>query len=306
MIRQIDALAFVLALGATSELASAHPGIGIVVDRDGSVFYTDLKQVWRVAPDGTRSIAVPHVHTHELYLAANGDLFGEHVWYEGDATKRWGHRVWKRGLDGTIVDVIPPTVGFLEDYSFVRDARGCMYWAGDGERDAGPRLTIRKRSPDGTVTTLAGGTSGRRDGVGAAAQFVDVRWIAASPDGTVVALDSGSIRRIGPDGTVTTLASGLDTAGWHWLTGEKCHHIMGLCADAKGDVFVAHTDGQRVLKIAPDGKVTTFARSTCGFAPTGVTVAPSGDVYVLEYCGDAARARKIAADGTDRVLGGGK
>ena len=74
----------VLALAATP--LSAHPGIGIVVDSRGNVFYTDLKQVWRIAPDGTRSVAVPGVHTHELYLDAQDNLFGQHLWYEGEAS----------------------------------------------------------------------------------------------------------------------------------------------------------------------------------------------------------------------------
>lgn len=75
--------------------ASAHPGIGIVQDRHGCVFFTDTKQVCKIAPDDTMSVAVPGVHTHELCLDANGNLYGEHLWYEGDASKRWGHRVWR-------------------------------------------------------------------------------------------------------------------------------------------------------------------------------------------------------------------
>ena len=101
--------------------ANAHPGVGIVEDSAGNIFYTDLAKVWRIAQDGTRSIAVPGVHTHELCLDAEDTLYGEHLWYEGDATKTWGHRVWKRTKDGVVRDVIPAREGFLTDYSFVRD-----------------------------------------------------------------------------------------------------------------------------------------------------------------------------------------
>jgi hypothetical protein len=66
--------------------AYAHPGIGIVVDSRGNVFYTDLQQVWRLAPDGKLEVAVPGVHAHELCLDASDNLYGEHLWYEGDRT----------------------------------------------------------------------------------------------------------------------------------------------------------------------------------------------------------------------------
>ncbi len=82
-----------------------------------------------IAPDGRRQIAVPNVHAHELYLDSRGNLYGDHTWYEGTRTKKWGHRVWKRAPDGTITDVIPASEGFLTDYGFTRDSSGTMYWA---------------------------------------------------------------------------------------------------------------------------------------------------------------------------------
>lgn len=91
--------------------AYAHPGIGIVVDSLGNVFYTDLKQVWRMSPDGKIEVAVSGVHTHELYLDASDNLYGEHLWYEGDRTGKWGHYVWKRSPKGVVEKVIPATEG---------------------------------------------------------------------------------------------------------------------------------------------------------------------------------------------------
>src|SRR5262245_63773220 len=110
-------------LAGTSALA--HPGVGIVQDGRGNVYFTDLKQVWKIAPDGQKSIVVPNVHTHELCLDADGNLYGEHLSAEGD---RWRHRVWRLQRDGAVSDVIPTREGFLRDYSFVRDSSGTMYW----------------------------------------------------------------------------------------------------------------------------------------------------------------------------------
>src|SRR5262245_58374851 len=107
-----------------SGAAPAHPGVGIAQDSRGNVYFTDLKQVWKIAPDGQQSVAVAGIHTHELCLDAQDNLYGEHLWYEGDATKKWGHRVWRRAADGSVSDVIAARDGFLKDYSFVRDRAG--------------------------------------------------------------------------------------------------------------------------------------------------------------------------------------
>src|SRR5262245_5755134 len=125
-------------------MANAHPGVGIVQDQRGNVYFTDLKQVWKIAPDGKKSIAVPNVHTHELCLDADDNLYGEHLWYEGDATKKWGHRVWRLAPDGTVKDIEPARVGFLSDDSLVRDRAGNRYWITTNDTKL-----IKKRSPDG-------------------------------------------------------------------------------------------------------------------------------------------------------------
>jgi sugar lactone lactonase YvrE len=293
-------LASLVALALAAPAVSAHPGIGIVVDSRGNVFYTDLKQVWRIAPDGTRSVAVPGVHTHELYLDLEDNVFGQHLWYEGEASDTWGHRVWKLSRDGKLEDVIPATRGFLERYSFVRDRQGNMYWAGDGEGDASDRVWIQKLAPDGTLTRLAGGEAGRADGIGAAAQFEDLRWISATPEGVVHAIDAGRLRRIAPDGTVTTLAS-LAEGGLGLLGGKK-HRLFGLCADPAGNVYVANLWKERVERVTPKGEVTVFAE---GCAPTGVTLSPAGDVYVLEGGDEGARVRRFRPDGTEIPLAQG-
>src|SRR5437762_5030499 len=110
---------FVLLLSAAS--AEAHPGVGIVQDSRGNVFFTDLKQVWKVSPEGKIDVGVPDVHTHELCLDADDNLYGEHLWGEGG---HWQHRVWCLKRDGSLSDVISARAGFLADYSFVRDRVG--------------------------------------------------------------------------------------------------------------------------------------------------------------------------------------
>src|SRR5258706_14893452 len=62
-----------LALLLAALTASAHPPVGIVADARGNIYYSDLAQVWRLSPDGSRTVVVPQVHTHELVLDAAGN-----------------------------------------------------------------------------------------------------------------------------------------------------------------------------------------------------------------------------------------
>ena len=71
------------------------------------------------------------------------------------------------------------------------------------------RHAIRRISPRGTVTTIAGGRGqGLRDDVGRGAQFSEPEGVAVHADGSIYVADSRNnrIRRIAPDGSVTTVA----------------------------------------------------------------------------------------------------
>src|SRR5262249_42017691 len=161
--------------------------------------------------EGTKSIAVRDVHTHELHIDAQDNLYGEHLWYEGDATKKWGHRVWRLKPDGKLMDLIPAREGFRKSYSFVRDRHGNMYWA-----EPGPRTVICKRTPDGRVDTLATGN------------FPNVRWMTATPEGTLFLIDGQDLWRITPDGSVSTVARDLAQRRFTQFHVDDHHALMGL------------------------------------------------------------------------------
>ena len=101
-----------------SNSLSAHPGIGIVKDSHGNIYYTDLKQIWKIAQDGIKTIVVNNVHSHELFMDANDDLYGEHVWYNGESLDTWGYYTWCLRHTGKLDTIIKPIEGFLTDYSF--------------------------------------------------------------------------------------------------------------------------------------------------------------------------------------------
>lgn len=266
--------------------AQAHPGVGIVQDSRGNVFFTDLKQVWKITPDGKKSVAVADVHTHELCLDAKDNLYGEHLWYEGDATKKWGHRVWRLKPDGTVSDVIPAREGFLKDYSFVRDRDGDMYWA-----DRGKETVIKKRSPDGKISTHA------------TADFRDVRWMTASADGTLFLMDAGNLRQISPDGKVTTVFAKLSEQKPPPAGVANRHYHMGLWTDREGRVYVAVAAERLVLRVDADGQAKVVARSSEPWSPSGGMFDRDGNLWLLEYgSANSVRARRIDGDGRERIF----
>jgi ribosomal protein L32E len=282
MTRMAMVIASSLLIGA---LTHAHPGVGIVMDSKGNVYYTDLKHVWMISPDGKKSIVVRNVHTHELMVDADDNLYGEHLWYEGDATGKWGHRVWRRSPDGTVADIIPARRGFLHDYNdfhFVRDRSGNMYWA-----DRGDTSHVRTRSHEGVVTTLV------------SAPFRNIRWMTVSPAGTVYLVDLHDLVQILPNGTVRTVARNLAERRRSFVLFTDQHAIMGLWADARDNVYAAVMADREVKRISPDGRVEVVARSGLPYSPTGGLVAPNGDLWILEYADPlAVRVRRINADGS--------
>src|SRR5713226_2278474 len=177
------------------------------------------------------------------------------------------------------------------------DSAGNVYVA-----DAGNH-TIRKITPAGVVTTLAGtaGSGGSADGAGAAARFNQPFGIATDSAGNVYVADTfnHTIRKITPAGVVTTLAG---TAGIHGSadgTGAAgCFNSPeGVATDSAGNVYVAD-EGYTIRKITPAGEVSTIVgvAGQMSFAPgalpglqafpQGVTVSGTS-LYIILY-NDAA------------------
>jgi hypothetical protein len=264
----------------------AHPGVGIVQDREGNVFFTDTKQVWKISPDGTQSVAMANVHTHELCLDQQDRLYGEHLLYEGDATKKWRHRVWRREPNGSTKDVIAVREGFLNDYSFVRDGAGSMYWA-----DRGRETVIRKRLPDGMIVNHA------------AAGFRAVQRMTAMTDGTLFLMDGGSLKKISPRGEVSTVKARLSSHSEPPVAVVEMNYHMGLWSDRAGNVYVAVAGERLALRVDANGGITVVARSPVPWAPSGGMIDRDGNLWLLEYdSANAVRVRRTGQDGRERIF----
>ena len=255
----------------------AHPGVGIVVDSKNNIYYTDLEHVWKLTPDGKKSIAVRKVHTHELYIDANDNLYGEHLWYNGERINTWGHYVWCFRNNNKLDTVNGPSAGFLKDYSFVRDKNENMYWV---ERD--PINSFKKKSRDGNISVLLTG------------KFKDVRWMHATKKGIIYFIDLDDLYKINITGKLLLIAKNIsrNTPAFRIYDGK--HSLMGIWTDNVENIYVANFSGQVVKRISQDGKVENFVYSNTPWSPTGGKFDNEGNLWLLEYSlTNKARVRKI-------------
>jgi len=166
---------------------------------------------------------------------------------------------------------------------------------------------IRKITPTGMVSTIAGSTEGFADGTGAEAQFDHPFGVAVDSSGNVYVADTNNhcIRKITPTGMVSTFA-GTGTSGFVNGIGSTAQFNTptGVVVDSRGNVYVADGNNHRIRKITPTGVVSTFVGSgTAAFAngtantaqfdlPASVAVDSRGNVYVADG-NNNHRIRKI-------------
>ncbi|WP_188689891.1 hypothetical protein [Silvimonas amylolytica] len=166
-------------------------------------------------------------------------------------------------------------------------------------------LRIRKITPDGTVSTLAGsGTAVSQDGTGAAASFTYPRTLAMGPDGNLYVgeLNVGRLRKVTPAGAVTTIA-GRDLPGFADGTGPDAafNGVTGVVVDQNGTIYVSDFSNNAIRRISRNGVVTTLAGSgqsavidgigsAAAFqGPEQLTLDAQGNLYVVEIQSGAIR-----------------
>ncbi|HVW12580.1 MAG TPA: NHL repeat-containing protein [Mucilaginibacter sp.] len=192
------------------------------------------------------------------------------------------------------------------------DSAGNVYVA-DSRNDK-----IRKITPDGAVTTLAGnGKDGSADGQSGSASFFFPVALAAGTDGSVYVADTHNslLRRISASGAVTTIA-GKDPAQTKDLpdTLRRLDNPYGIAVAKDGSVYFTNWAKDLVQKMAPDGKITVVAgnnnpgakdgigAAASFYLPEGIAIDGAGNLYVADCYNNMIR--KITADGHVTTLAG--
>ncbi|MDK2124071.1 NHL repeat-containing protein [Parachitinimonas caeni] len=200
------------------------------------------------------------------------------------------------------VDATGSAARFTEPWGVATDSSGNVYVADTGNN------AIRKITPTGVVTTLAGGgAGGSSDGTGTAARFSEPRGLAVDSAGTVYVADYNNhlIRTVTSAGVVTTLAGAAGSQGSTDATGTAARFKgpFSITVDSSGLVYVADTGNRTIRKITAAGVVTTLAGQSSGSGaatdgtgtaarfsdPRGISADSGGNLYVADAGGQTIR-----------------
>jgi len=195
--------------------------------------------------------------------------------------------------------------------TFIGDDAGNLYIAESADLTH-PCSYIREVDPSGTVVALSGdGSNSLQDGPGPEAEFFAPSGLALDAQGNLYVADTDNdlIRKVGPDGTTSTLAGTEDPGfqdGPGGLEGSAMFNApAALAVDAAGNIYVTDIGNDAIRKVAPDGFTTTiagtgqggFVNGTLGRngtttfgSPVGIAVDPAGKtIYVSDIDNCAIR-----------------
>ena len=320
----------------TGAVAQFNTPIGVAVDGMGNVFVGDQNNhtIRKISPAGA---VTTFAGTPGIPGSADGSGIGAQFWWpfnlaldidgnvyvadQGNATIR---KITNSGVVSTLAgspsgrgtaDGTGAAALFENPTGLALDSTGNIYVADYTAH------TIRKISPVGVVTTLAGTPDipGTIDGNGSAARFNRPSSLATDGVGNVYVADSANqtIRKISPSGTVSTIAGTVGTWGWAEGSGTSAifYSPWGIASDQLGNLFVADTNNNSIRKISPSLAVSTLAGTagvqgtTDGIGPlaqfsnaVGVAVDGSGNTYVADRMNSTIR--KISLTGEVTTLAG--
>jgi hypothetical protein len=182
---------------------------------------------------------------------------------------------------------------------------------------------VRRVSPAGTITTVAGnGTRGFSGdgGPATAAEIFDPNGLAVMPDGGFLIADGDYVvRRVFPDGTITTVA-GTGVQGFSGdggpATAAQLNLPYSVAVTPDGGFLIADSGNRRVRRVSPTGIITTVAgtgvqgSSGDGGAataaqlndPTGLATTPDGGFLIADFFGN--RVRRVSPTGVITTVAG--
>ncbi len=240
----------ILTLGSSD--LGGHPAWGIGVDAQNRIYFADLfhfgqGSVWEFIPGQSLTPIYKDFHAHNVQVLTDGSLFTAH-----GESPYFGIRRSPSGKVDTLIRSPDYARFFGGNCSIAPDGR--IYFAVDravweARQDQPPR----KVSKDALTWN---------------------NTIYTAPDGYIYIPDidegNGRLIRIDPQsGQSTLLADSLITLrpeGWD----RSQDILLGMTQGPDQAIYIAEWAGQRIIRVGPDGVVSTYYRSSSGWAPTGI------------------------------------
>src|SRR5688572_17369791 len=274
------------------------------------------------AGDGGPATSASFVFPQDIALDAQGNL------YVADTAAHRIRRVNAAGVISTIAgngtfgfsgDGGPATLATLAlPRGLSLDTSGNLYIADSGSN------RIRRVSPSGTITTIAGTGQPVFAGDGGPAAGAAVSGplgVALDDTGQIFIADTDNrrLRRINSSGVITTLAGNGSASALQdgaLATNAGLSFPGGLAVDAAGNLYIADVSNQRVRRIRPDGIISTIAgNGVSGYSgdggpgtsarlsfPLGVATDRAGNVYIADR--NNHRVRRVDPSGVITTVAG--
>jgi sugar lactone lactonase YvrE len=203
--------------------------------------------------------------------------------------------------------------------SIAADQDGNLYIADSGNH------RVRRISPDGTITTVAGNGvrgSGGDGGQATAASLNSPISVSVGLGGSFYVGDrSARVRKVTSDGRITTIAgNGVEgfSDGGGIATAASITSPAAIQADDFGGLYIVEPGNNIVRRISADGRISIVAgnriRGLSGDGgpatsaslglPQGVAIAGDGSFFIADY--DNQRIRRVSSSGTITTFSGGR
>jgi sugar lactone lactonase YvrE len=297
--------------------AQFHQPLGITVDSAGNLYVADMGNaaIRKITPAGVVTTYAGRVRrggyadgvgaaarfgepwgiaadlAGNFYVADSGNYVIRRITPDAMVSTLAGTPGIRGSADGRGADALFGGLGGI-----AADTVGNLYVADWGNH------TIRKITPDGLVSTVAGkaGEKGKADGSGELARFYSPGGITVDGAGNIYVVDGANenIRKITPGGVVITIAGGAAGSGNQDGPGWKANfrHPSDITADTAGNLYVSDSSSNTIRKITQEGIVSTLAggvfnkhgsvdgtgRAALFCNPQGLTIDGAGNLHVAD------------------------